>query len=275
MNEALKISIIVPTFNSENTIRACLESMLVQTTRNFEVVIVDGLSTDRTLAIIESYQKKINLNISSQKDQGIYDAMNIGITKAKGTYLYFLGSDDTLYNSNVLRHFEDQMNKVEAKIIYGNVKMIGENKWVKNGTIYGGAFDLKRLMVHNIPHQALFYHRDVFKKIGNYNLRYRLFADHDFNLRAMANFDFLYVDQIVANFAVGGASTHLQDDHFKADQLQNFAHYYGSKIFNKELSSVRYYIKEAALARRHHISPWLRVYLLMAYTKLKIQSLFN
>jgi hypothetical protein len=88
--------------------------------------------------------------------------------------------------------------KTDAGIVYGNVII----KNMENGEryIWGGAFDLKRILSYNISHQAIFYHHSVFKKLGNFNLRYKVLADYDFNLKCFANYMFSYADLNIANF---------------------------------------------------------------------------
>ena len=92
------ISIIIPTFNAESTILKALESILQQTFKDFEILIIDGLSKDKTIEIVENL-KDSRIKIHSDKDIGIYDAMNKGIHYAQGKWLYFIGSDDYLYNN--------------------------------------------------------------------------------------------------------------------------------------------------------------------------------
>ena len=89
----MKLSIIIPTFNSANTLRRALDSIIGQTLNDLEVLIMDGVSTDQTLDIAKTYNDN-RIRIFSEPDNGVYDAMNKGIDKASGEWLYFLGSDD-------------------------------------------------------------------------------------------------------------------------------------------------------------------------------------
>src|ERR1700722_16529958 len=95
------LSIIIPTYNSQNTILTALQSIVKQSFDDFEIIIVDGLSNDDTVTIVKNFQDD-RIKIISELDNGIYDAMNKGIDRAKGDWLYFLGSDDRLYNDTVL-----------------------------------------------------------------------------------------------------------------------------------------------------------------------------
>jgi glycosyltransferase involved in cell wall biosynthesis len=97
-------SIIIPTFNSEKVLRECLNSIVEQTFNNYEIILIDGLSTDSTVDIIKEYSlNNPNIHWVSEKDLGIYDAMNKGIKIANGEWVYFLGSDDKLSSNNALQ----------------------------------------------------------------------------------------------------------------------------------------------------------------------------
>ncbi|BDB42999.1 hypothetical protein IWGMT90018_34450 [Mycobacterium kiyosense] len=178
---APEFSIIIPTFNVMSTLRACLNSIAVQTFRSFEVVLVDGGSTDGTMDVVENYRASFGqrLILHSGPDKGPYDAMNRGVGMASGAWLFFLGADDALYESDTLAKIANFASEQEnADLIYGDVIMRSK------GTRYAGIFDLDRLVFErNICHQAIFYRRELFSNIGPYNLRYRLWADWDFNIR--------------------------------------------------------------------------------------------
>src|SRR4051812_5182325 len=103
-------TIIIPVFNSEKTIDIAIGSVLNQQYTSYEVLIIDGLSKDNTLEKVRSYNDA-RIKIHSEKDSGIYDAMNKGIAKATGTWLMFLGSDDELHDNNVLADIHDAIDK--------------------------------------------------------------------------------------------------------------------------------------------------------------------
>ena len=223
-------SIIIPTYNSAKTLSACLESIVNQSFQNFELIIVDGVSADETISIVKHF-KEINLNIRwvSEKDDGIYDAMNKGVKMAKGEWLYFLGSDDRLSNLNVLQKVFF-LNKEEYNVVYGNARVIGNTNWAKDGDVYDGKFDLHKLLQKNICHQAMFYHKKCFT--GNapfFKSEYKLCADWDFNFRCWAERPFLFMDLIIADFYAGGvtSSTNLDEAFFRNFQI-NLLQYFGS-----------------------------------------------
>lgn len=168
-------SIIIPTLNVAAVLPACLDSIARQTCGDFELVLVDGGSTDETLDIANIFAPNLGerLIIHRDTDQGVYDAMNRGVDLDTGTWLLFLGADDSLYEADTLARVAAFIGEHEpSDLVYGDVIMRSTNfRW-------GGAFDLDRLLFkRNICHQAIFYRRGLFGTIGPYNLRYRVLAD--------------------------------------------------------------------------------------------------
>lgn len=207
-------SIIIPTYNCETTIARAVDSVLSQQFEDFEILIMDGLSTDGTIENLKHYDDK-RLKIFSEKDKGVYDAMNKGIIKASGSWLYFLGSDDFLHNHKVLQTIHSQLSKyTEAvDVLYGNISSD------RYGTKYDGEFNKHKILKKNIGHQAIFYNAGIFKNLGMYNLKYKLLADYDFNLRWMLNkkISHKYLDIIVADYSTGGLSDTFEDNIFYGD----------------------------------------------------------
>ena len=200
-------SIIIPTYNSESSLKKTLDSVLEQSFSDFEIVIMDGGSKDKTINVAKSF-KDSRLKIYSEPDKGVYDAMNKGIARSSGQWLYFIGSDDYLYASDVLQKVCNQLEKIKTHVLYGNVVIKGDAGWAKDGQIYNGKFTLQRLLRGNICHQAIFYRRDFL--IDNnliYNLNYPIVADWDFNIQCSLKTAFTYLNIIVAVFNAGGIST--------------------------------------------------------------------
>ncbi|WP_184544968.1 glycosyltransferase family 2 protein [Mucilaginibacter sp. FT3.2] len=267
-------SIIIPIYNAADTIANCLDSIISQHYTDFEVWLIDAVSTDETITIVKEYQSQYPyFNIISEKDKGIYDAMNKGINVCNGEWLYFLGSDDTLYDNCVLTAITDKIRGCDDRVIYGNVIMRGENQWNLNNVIFNGEYDLEKLLDHTINHQAIFYNKAVFEKCGLYDLKYKTNADYDLNLRCYALTTFRYVNIIVANFFVGGQSTNFPDTEFHKDRGALFFKYFGKKIFSKSFINSRLYLQQAALSARSPLNIWKRGICLLAYTKLKFQSI--
>jgi glycosyltransferase involved in cell wall biosynthesis len=202
-------SIIIPTFNSEKTIEKCILSILNQTFKDYEILVIDASSTDRTLNLINLLSKKYfsKILVTSENDNGIYDAMNKGILIAKGNWLYFLGSDDELYSNCVLENVRKRIKYFDS-VVYGNVKIVGNISWALDNQIYDGTFNTKKFKNKNICHQSIFYKRSVI--INNqilYNLKYKICSDWEFNMRLWKFNYFKYINLTIANFMAGGASS--------------------------------------------------------------------
>jgi glycosyltransferase involved in cell wall biosynthesis len=215
-------SIIVPTLNVAATVHDCLDSVVRQTHNDFELVLVDGGSTDGTLDIANSFAPNLGarLVIHSGTDQGAYDAMNRGVGIAAGAWLFFLGGDDTLYEADTLARVAAFIDEHEpSDLVYGDVILRSSS------SRYAGAFDLDRLLFEqNICHQSIFYRRELFDNIGPYNLRYRLWADWDFNIRCFSNPALVtrYMDIVVARYNdMSGLSSKLDEEMLKRLPLRS------------------------------------------------------
>ncbi|OBG70642.1 MULTISPECIES: glycosyltransferase family 2 protein [unclassified Mycobacterium] len=208
-------SIVIPTFNVASTLPACFDSVLAQTCTDFEIVMIDGESTDDTFDIAGSYSAKFGDRLVTYRgrDEGAYDAMNRGVGMASGRWLLFLGADDALYEPATLARVNAFLAEHDSsELVYGDVMMRS------TGKRYGGEFDLDRLLYEtNICHQAIFYRRKLFDGIGPYNLRYRLWADWDFNIRCFSNPALVtkYMDIVVANYNDMSGLSIREDEEFK------------------------------------------------------------
>ncbi|WP_298262439.1 glycosyltransferase family 2 protein [uncultured Lutibacter sp.] len=223
------ITIIIPTFNAHNTLDEALNSIVQQTYTNWEVLIMDGLSTDNTLIIAQKYAAQFSskIKIQSKKDKGIYDAMNKGIQLAKGEWLYFMGSDDTLYEPTTLEKVVALKELKNNDVVYGNVTSPRFNG------IYAGEFTPIKLFNQNICHQAIFFNKGMFKTIGKFNLKYKLLADWHHNIcwfysKKIKKY---YINLIIANYGIDGLSSSNVDVKFENDKLSIFF-FNGFKVFN-------------------------------------------
>ncbi len=193
-------SIIIPTYGAESFVAECLESLRRQTFPDFEILVLDGGSTDKTVEVVSRLAPAFvgRLSLRSEKDAGVFAAMNKGIRLARGQWLYFLGSDDRLHQPDTLRCVKEFISRQSSgDLVYGDVILRSDT------SRYAGAFDLDRLLFEkNICHQAIFYRRTVFEKIGDYNLRYRIWADWDLNIRCFQHPAFVchHLDLIVAHY---------------------------------------------------------------------------
>lgn len=271
----IMFSIIIPTFNSSNTINMCLESVLNQTFSNFEIIIIDGVSDDNTLELINIYQKEhSNIKIYSEADNGIYDAMNKGIKLANGNWLFFLGSDDTFFNFDILNQINDFIGETSKKVIYGNVKIIGNTTWAKNNEIYAGRFNTKKILNQNICHQAIFYNLQfVNETIGSYNTSYKKSADWDFNLKCWAKQEFEFINITVANYSVEGFSGNIGDENLSKDFVNNIIEYFNFSVFNPLINNYDFvYYRDVLIKQKE--SNVLRYYF-GRITKLILKKISN
>lgn len=202
-------SIIIPTYNSANTLVGCLESILWQSFLNYEVLIIDSVSTDETRSIVEHYSHLIpNISLISEKDDGIYDAMNKGVKMASADWIYFLGSDDSLFSNDTLLSVKKELEGFN--VIYGNVA-----RKCYAGP-YDGEFTKEKIYHQNICHQAIFLNKRVFKVIGYFNQKYKCHADWDHNLKWFFSKKIKkkYVPLTIANFSEGGLSSTIKEPFF-------------------------------------------------------------
>jgi len=204
----MKLSIITATYNSENNITGCLSSVYNQSYKNMEHIIIDGLSKDDTLSILKLYQNK-NLNIISEKDTGIYDALNKGIQLATGDVIGFLHSDDLYYSDNTLKNimhiFEDQ--SVDA--VYGDLIYITQDLSKTVRYWQSGFFSLKKLKSGWMPpHPTLFLRKSIYETYGVFDTDFKIAADYDFILRVLnkKNLKIVYLPEVITKMRVGGAS---------------------------------------------------------------------
>ena len=192
-----RISVILPTRNAAVHLEACLESLRLQTFRDFEVCVIDACSEDKTREVVSRYMDLpgMSLRFLSGIDSGVYEAMNKGVARARGEWLYFIGADDVLYDDDVFTEMVRFLCADDADIIYGDVVQRSD------GRRYCGRSSWHRLILdRNICHQAIFYRKTVFQKLGNFDVKYRSWADWEFNIRCFRNIDIhtQWVDRKIA-----------------------------------------------------------------------------
>jgi Glycosyl transferase family 2. len=168
--------------------------------------MIDGLSNDGTIDLIkDNAGRNPGIRFISEKDQGVYDAFNKGLVMAKGEWIYFLGSDDRLHNTQVLQKIFDKLQEQDGDLLYGNVLFANSKK------PYDGPFSFDKLLERNISHQAIFYNKNIFTLLGGYKIRYKIMADWEINLRCFFRglFKEIFLDLVIADFAVEGISTQM------------------------------------------------------------------
>lgn len=240
------ISVVIPTNNSETTLNRCLDSVIHQDFTDFEIVIIDGASTDDTIEIIESYDYSDNrVRYITEPDNGVYDAMNKGVSHANGNWLYFLGSDDELHDDQVFSSVFSQPISEKVGALYGNVQVMNNTIWAHAGAIYDGKFNLRKLLKKNICHQAIFYRKTLFSQWGVYNIKYPICADWELNLRFFSKTKFRYINKTIANF-YGGLTRQKITDPFFEEMPTLVEKYYGTSLdylFLRCINAVKYKVR--------------------------------
>ncbi|EKO3607652.1 glycosyltransferase [Vibrio metschnikovii] len=197
-----KISIITVCYNAEKNIKKTLDSILSLNYENIEVIIVDGVSRDRTLEVVNKYIPMLPIKIICEQDKGIYDAMNKGIALSTGDWVIFMNSGDRFYNEKVLISiFSKEINE---DVVAGSYFL------EKNGRVYSPCSDLQSVKFGYILtcHQAMFFNKERLGGNIYYDLRYKVSSDNDMMMRLVKNkFKINFSDIVVCSFEDGGVSS--------------------------------------------------------------------
>lgn len=201
------LTIVTVCFNSEKTLKRCMKSVISQLNDDIEYLIIDGKSTDNTVGLIKEHIRDLdNVGYVSERDNGIYDAMNKGINMAKGEWIYFLNSDDCI-KDNVLQKVINTIKLNKYDCIYGDVEEILEykNKLYSRVLIADKKIEkLKEGMIFS--HQSFFCKKDAIKNCGLFNTYFKVAGDWDLIVRLyLSRYRFYHIDEIIAEFYLGGA----------------------------------------------------------------------
>lgn len=216
-----KVSIITVCYNSERTIEDTLQSVINQSYPNIEYIVIDGISTDGTLSIINKYKDKIT-TIVSEKDNGIYDAINKGIKLATGEIIANLNSDDFYIDNNVIADVVTSFEKDKTDTLYADlyyVDAIDTNKIVRywKSKQYKDGLFLKGWMP---PHPTFFVKKEVYEKHGLFDLQFKSAADYEIMLRFIHRFktSIAYLPRVIVKMRVGGVSNASLKNRIKANK---------------------------------------------------------
>lgn len=200
----IKLSIITINYNNFDGFRKTLESVIFQTFKDYEYIVIDGGSTDGSVEVIKEYADKITYWVS-ETDSGIYNAMNKGIIKAKGEYCFFLNSGDSLLNNNIISEVFSQA--FQEDILYGNMQNSRNGNFI---TVAEPApiITMRTLFEDTIHHQAAFIKRSLFERFGGYNEDYSIRADWEFWIRAIIthNCSTRYINLVISDYDADGIS---------------------------------------------------------------------
>ena len=228
-NQYMKITIITATYNSAATVKDTFESVLAQTYKNIEYIVVDGLSKDNTVDIIKEYEQLFDgkMRWVSEKDKGLYDAMNKGIAMATGDVVGILNSDDFYTSNDALAVIAETMQDNSIDAVYGDIHFVNDDNLNKCVRYYSSAIFKRSLMrIGLMPaHPSFYCKREVYTKYGAFDTRYKIGADFESLLR------YIYVNRIKTQYIkkdfvtmrTGGASTNgfrsrwqIMKDHLRA-----------------------------------------------------------
>ncbi len=205
----MKISIITVVYNNKDFIEDCINSVIAQSYKNIEYIIIDGNSTDGTIGVVKKYEKYISKWIS-EPDSGIYDAMNKGIRTSTGDIIGFLNSDDVYYNNEVIKKVIDRFKGGKSDIVYGDLVYVRKEnldkivRYWESGEYREGLFEEG----WHPPHPAFFVKREVFGKYGDFNTNFKISADYEMMLRFLKRYRVSAgnIDEILVKMRTGGRS---------------------------------------------------------------------
>lgn len=213
------VSIIIPSYNNLELLQKCILSIENQTFKGYEVWIIDNLSSDGTIDYLKTLSSPFNW--MSEKDNGVYEAMNKGIALAKNDWLYFMGTDDVLYNENVLDYVFLEHIENRFKLIIGSIKYdLKKDDIVFTHTKEGlvkPSWSMKLWIKNSLHHQGVFYRRVLFSNSA-YELKYKILADHAFNLSLfLKKVEVKKVNTIIALCGTGGLSKKYSKEMYKEE----------------------------------------------------------
>ncbi len=201
----MKISIITVVYNSVNTLKQTIFSVFGQTYKNIEYIIIDGGSGDGTVELIKNYENKISYWIS-EKDHGIYNAMNKGIEAATGEYIQFLNADDVLVNENVIKNIVLEIKRANRPdVLSAPIWMVDEERHIQK--LLKNQININQIKHgRSLPHPGIFMKRNLLKRY-RFNENYEIASDFELILKCVVeNKTFSFIDEPVVFFSNGGIS---------------------------------------------------------------------
>jgi len=248
----MKISIITATWNSGETLRDTLESVLSQSYQDFEHIIVDGLSSDNTLDVIHEFEPRYNgkLCVVSEKDKGLYDAMNKGIRMSTGDVIGILNSDDFYTSDNILQHVASEISEVDA--VYGDIHYVDDSDLSKCVRYYSSkSFRRWKMRLGFMPaHPSFYCRRAVYSRYGLFDTDFKVAADFEQLLRLIF-VNKIYIKYLPLDFVTmrtGGASTSGLQSHKKIIRDHMLAYKKNNIHSNYIFEGLRYLYKVSELA---------------------------
>jgi glycosyltransferase len=217
----MRVSIVTIVYNNKECVSDCIESVLNQSYGNIEHIVIDGGSTDGTQQVIEKYRDSIAIYLS-EKDNGLYDALNKGIKMASGDVIGILHSDDVFYDNHVVRDIANAFESSNADLVYANGVFVERDNPQKIKRVYSSSpFKKSNLLFGWIPlHTTIYVKSQVFKEYDLYNLDYSIASDYDISLRWFKNdkINKYFLDRYVVKMRLGGKSTTASLQRLKSEE---------------------------------------------------------
>jgi len=206
----MKISIITVVWNNAKTIKDAIESVLSQTYKNIEYIVVDGASTDRTIEIVKSYGNKITKFIS-EPDKGLYDAMNKGIGLATGDVVGILNSDDFYIDEYVIEKIVKEFEEKEVDSVYADLVFVKPDNLTKTVRYYDSShFTPSKFAYGWMPaHPTFFVKKEIYDRYGVFRTDLKIGADFDILARFLYThkISYSYMQEVLVKMRIGGVST--------------------------------------------------------------------
>lgn len=228
--ELMRVSIITVCKNAENTIEDTINSVISQTYRDIEHIIIDGCSTDKTVSVVNKYKDKLAVFVS-ENDNGIYDAMNKGIRLSTGDIFYFLNANDVLLHSSVIENVVNRFLESDADVMYGDILMLEKDTGICNLKKHCNV-NRFYLYANAICQQATFYRLSAFEKSGLFDPVYKIAADHEWVLRSFfkRKVKAEYMNIPVAIFTLGGLSSNPEFEKNLLEERRKVKRMYFNKL---------------------------------------------
>jgi len=202
-----KVSIITVCFNHAEDLEKTIKSVSNQTSKDYEYLVIDGGSTDGNVELALRFKQSIDYFVS-EKDTGVYNAMNKGARKAYGDYLYFLNAGDIFESEDTLGKVIKELDNVD--MLYGNIRIVSKDK--KKNIVKKKILNRQDIKLgKKVSQQIVFVKRDLFNKVGGLDERYKIAADFDLLCKVFENTDNIkHIDEVICDYDDGGISSNLR-----------------------------------------------------------------
>jgi glycosyltransferase involved in cell wall biosynthesis len=239
----MKISVITVCKNKLDSVERTIKSVIEQTYKDIEFIVIDGLSDDGTIEVIKKYKKNIS-SFVSEKDSGIYSAMNKGVKIATGDIFYFLNAGDAFYDNSICEKVVSFFSKeVKSDIVYGNIFFYDYINACGYNQIYG-KINLSYFFYTCFVQQAMFFRKKCFQKVGYFNENFKISGDYDWIVRALKlnKLKMFYLDDFFCKFEGGGISNSNEHNQLHLEENNKIKLYFSKKdrFFIKKLK-IKYF----------------------------------